>query len=283
MAVHESVHPVKSRATKPMAKAGYHKSTNGYQRDLAAAAGVSYTRDTTAQQLSALVKQSKTERKEPATKNQKRLAKKLGLGFSKDATREELMGRLWEFFLARSWVYSVCRDMTGSRWQFHADSGLPDKTILDFARLLLKQKRLLEQLREQTSRSGEAGDFWLQLPPQLRRSELYKFVEALVKRDLATDLNRLTEEQLKGSKPARRRKPASSRKGGRRWGWLLVVALLLLGGLVFVLMKVGVISLSVPQNTSPQSHVAWQPPPPQPGRPQPPDVTVGSITGWKLT
>ena len=112
----------------------------------------------------------------PANVSQKRFAHRFGLAFSESATGWELSGKLFQFLLARVFVFSVYRKLTGAKWRFFRESSLGDETVNSVARVLCCEPRCLAEIERLSVGSSTTGDQWHRLSGGSTQSAAFELV-----------------------------------------------------------------------------------------------------------
>jgi hypothetical protein len=154
-------------------------NTTGRQRLFAAALGIQIDDRMTADKLSALIDQEKKRRREPPTAGQRRTAAAWGVPILESDTFAGVVDRLWQAALARTFVYSVARRMSGSDWREHAECPLSEKAVSAIAADLCSDpERCAFVLEMDNSLSGTKGDAWFRFGKRQAVSEAYQYAEA---------------------------------------------------------------------------------------------------------
>ena len=155
------------------------ESTSGRQRLFASALGISYDDSTSAERLSEAIDREKQHRKGPPSKGQRHVAREWGVPVLQAETFADVLDRLWNVALARTFVFSVARRMAVADWRFHRDSGLSNELVSRVASAVCDDpERCAFVLELDNSLSGTRGDAWFRFGKRQTEHAAYRFVEA---------------------------------------------------------------------------------------------------------
>jgi hypothetical protein len=146
--------------------------------------------------------------KQPPVASQKRLAKQLGVDVSGERTCYDAASKLYEILHLRTWIYSVCRSLTGSKATTHGAVGLGEAAATALAREMLAAG-FFEKIQRFGTTDSHEGDVWYRMGKGPQASPAFQYVA----------------ERLEGT--VKTRKPAKGRtKGSKQSGCGFVFALL---------------------------------------------------------
>lgn len=139
-------------------------SSSAKQRLWATCLGIAVSPETTAGEVSAAIDdyQSSKQWKSKATREQKRLAKQMGVDISGAANRRDVAGVLYEVGLLYGWVFSVWRRETQQKGRWYSELGLPANPAMDIA-VELYQAGHASELKEYSTTDSHAGDLFFTL------------------------------------------------------------------------------------------------------------------------
>jgi hypothetical protein len=155
--------------------------TSGRQRLFAKALGISFDESTTAEQLSEAIDCEKQRRHEMPSKGQRHVAREWCVPITPDDKFSSVLNRLWNVALARTFVFSVARRMSGADWRFHDECPLSSEQVSRIASAVCDDpERCAFVLEMDNSLSGTRGDAWFRFGKRQAEHPAYTFVEALL-------------------------------------------------------------------------------------------------------
>ena len=159
-------------------------SSSAKQRLWATCLGIAVNPKMTAEQVSAEIDDYKGRKSwaSKPTREQKRLAKQMGIDISGAANRREAAGVLYDGGLLYGWVFSVWRRETQQKGGWYSELGLPANPAMDIA-VELYQAGHAPEVKEYSTTDSHAGDVFFTLRGKSISGAAYQAtVEHLAKR-----------------------------------------------------------------------------------------------------